>query len=563
MNYRQLINTVSLLLSFLLLLSKVEAANKKIKLKNVPEGVTIYGTDKDGKVYVANNNTISVPNNKIDWFSLYAVNSEGQLLGPVVTNNTSNARQFLSKKSFTANKINLKIGSLGSGNYITTNLASKYFKSSGVALADIPQFGLNSLAASSRTVKASAALDYDADRDGVVNGLDTDVDGDGISNSADDSNDIQGSELRALDEPSIDVPYTAMYLNIEQTVNWHKSGTLSNTDIDNTIAAENVFSVSFFFSPPNGADVESITGGYVECSTALEYCRPSSSGTPGTAVYSGFTEGDQSLPGQLWANLTASGREYSLEQFTLNGGYSAIAASIQPRVGINSFRPGDNYTINYTNADGDVVSRSTLTLPPYFLTVPAIRTYNTTSNDSADDQLVDYSASPIIGTNSNPIVLATSGDFSGKLRLVAYRLQRLATSDESAVDGSEYKDTGSLNYGVVINNNSGEYTCGELYSNLSSTLTELPSRGEGGGFRTDTGANIWPLVDGSSDYSPSSNADSTVVGNNTIAFTVDLASCLDRNGLTPGIHRVTLMAAGPTFRSGANRAAQIFYVDIP
>ncbi len=137
------------------------------------------------------------------------------------------------------------------------------------------------------------------------------------------------------------------------------------------------------------ADDDGITGGYAVCPDQLEYCRPTSAGAS-TGIYSGFSEGDNSLQGQLWSSLTDSGQENSLENLPISGGGATWAAAIQPRVGRDRFRPGDSYRVDFVDEDNSVVARKALTLPPYFLTVPAVRSYNVTDNDASNDVLVDY-----------------------------------------------------------------------------------------------------------------------------------------------------------------------------
>lgn len=71
------------------------------------------------------------------------------------------------------------------------------------------------------------------------------------------------------------------------------------------------------------------------CGGGLTYCSPSS---VGTAVYSGFSEGDNLIKGSLWSDLTASGSSYSLENLNIGGGGVTWAAVIEPRVGTNETR---------------------------------------------------------------------------------------------------------------------------------------------------------------------------------------------------------------------------------
>ena len=434
--------------------------------------------------------------------------------------------------------------------------------------------GLN-VAKASRCVPGKLAA-ADLDCDGVVNALDADVNGNGISNIVEGRGSRSPAVIRASEngggngggnrdgqgrqeQPDISVPFTTLYLSMGQSVNWHLTGAINPTSIDAIIGGENQFAIAFFFSPRSGSGA--VTGGHVVCDTSLVYCRPTVGADTGTAIYSGFMEGDRSLVGRRWSDIRTDGSEYSLEAFNV-GPNTAVAASIQPRVGTAAFRAGDNYRVDFTNAAGAVVESTTLTLPPYFVTVPAIRSFNTASSDAGSDTLVAYGDGNALGSSSsNPIVLASTGEFAGKLRLSVWRLQRQAVGGETAA--AAYFDYGHLNYGVVINNNSGEYTCGGLYESLSSTLTEASSQGRGGSYLTRDGATIWPLVDSADDYAPSAATDPATIRSNTIEFSVNLSACLARNGLGSGVHQVTLMAAGGDTGHGSNRAAQTFYVSFP
>lgn len=512
---------------------------------------------------------INIPTSSISGTSFYAVNG-GRLVGPVLAPSRTKGLIFLGKKltsptgqSITNLRLTLKVP-VAEKSYAELQRAPQgkvFNKSLKYTPSNIPQYGLNSSSsAGANALVRTTAVRGDSDGDGVVDRLDTDVDGDGINNLADSSS-VSSSSLSALDGESIDVPFTALYLGVSDAVNWHLNGGLDASTIDAVIGGENKFSVAFFFAIPPGSGT-TITGGHVVCGSSLTYCKPTDGSGTGTGVYSGFSEGNQSLPGRLWSSIDTDGKEYSLENFSVGSSSDSVyAASIQPRVGTSAFRPGDNYRVDFTNSRGAVVSSTTLTLPPYFVTVPVIRSYNTTSNDAGGDTLLDHTDPFAPGTsNGNPIVLSNSGDFSGKLRVNLFRLQRMAVGSESS---NGFMDVGHLNYGVLIENNSAEYSCGELYSSLSSTLSETSSQGTGGSFRSSDGAKLWPLVDSSDDYEPSNASDSTSIGNNTVSFTIDLSACRARNGLSPGVHNVNIFAAGADTGHGANRAAQRFAVNIP
>ncbi len=535
------------------------------------DGTLYPGTTSGEKV------SFTVPNNKFSGASLVAFKG-GQLVGSVGVVKSGKLRFRLSgspknQKNQALNKLTIKLNSWSEGvPYVTTSIKGKIFAATGAATtSDIKNLGLNIGAgqtsvgrlAQRRRISAISGAAADSDGDTMLDLYDVDADGDGIIDIADASVQASGAGIREV-STGVALPFTTLFLSMADTVNWHITGQIDAAEIDAIIGGENKFSIAFFFGfPGDGPDADlatSISGGYAVCPDELEYCRPTSVGAS-SGVYSGFSDGDSSLTGQLWSSLTASGHENSLESLSSGQNQATWAASIQPRVGVDKFRPGDTYRVDFVSASDEVLARKALTLPPYFVTVPALRAYNTTSSDASSDVLVDYTDTSSPGMNmGNPIVLSSVGDFAGKVRFNVWRLQRAAVS---GLETGDYRDFGHLNYGVIISNNSGEFTCGGLYEGLSSSLSELPSQGTGGSFQSNAGALLWPLVDSADDYEPSAATDSTTVGNNTIAFTVDLSDCLARNSLSPGTHMVTLTAAGADTGHGSNRGAQMIYVTIP
>jgi hypothetical protein len=458
------------------------------------------------------------------------------------------------KRNKDLRKIALRLNPVAAGAAYVSARANGVVFSGGVATSKITNLGLNPASAQSASgVRIRSA--QDSDGDSVPDIYDVDADGDSIIDIADSNVEAQRDSVTAL-------PFTTLFLPLQSTVNWHINNSLNQSAIDAIIGGENLFSIAYFFNFPSDGPTASlasnIAGARVVCSDDLTYCSPSS---PGTAIYSGFSESNNSIRGALWSTLNASGAPYSLERLNISGGGAVWAAGVQPRVGTTQFRPGDSYRVDFVNNSGSIIARRALTLPPYFVTAPALRAFNGTDNDAGNDTLINYSNSSGPGmTQGSAIAIANSGSFSGKLRMNIWRLQRLAVEP---LESGQYRDFGHLNYGVMINNNSGEFTCGGLYEGLSSTLTERSSQGNGGSYQSNQGALLWPLVDSSDDYLPSSASDSTTIGNNTISLTVNLTECRIRNGLAPGAHQITITAAGADTGNGANRAAQMLWVNIP
>lgn len=523
-------------------------------------GTVFAGKRKGAKI------DVSVPTSSLRDTSFFA-SFQGKQIGPLLEVKGNKAYLVLNK-SITDKKtkkvlkaVSLKLSSVASnGSYVTLKTAPDgvFNRKYSYAPSSFSVLGLNS--SSTSRIRAVKKAPGDSDGDGVVDSLDVDKDGDGINDIADADTvlvPVKSKGLTVQAEDGADSPFTSMYLALNNTINWHITGGLTRSQIDATVGGENIFAMAFYTNL-SGPEATGVSGGHLICSESIEYCRPSG----GTAVYSGFSDGDSSLAGRLWSGITTDGSPYSLERMNNGGGGDGeaitLAGSFQPRVGTDRFFPGQNFRLDFTNSSRSVVLSKNFTLPLFFTTVPALKSFGV-STDSSGDSNLDYASASIPGTFGNPIVLASSGDFAGKLRVKAWRLQRQAVTPLET--GSEYRDYGHLNYGVLINNSNGEFTCGGLYSNLSSTLTESPSAGANGGFSSRDGALLWPLVDSASDYEPSNAA--ALESANTIQFTVDLKSCLTRNGLSAGTHTVTLIAAGASFRNGANRAGQMFSVTVP
>lgn len=383
-----------------------------------------------------------------------------------------------------------------------------------------------------RRVGAAESGD-DTDRDGVLDVFDADDDGDLVADYADP----ESAATTAADSP-----YSALYLSLPAAINLN-AAEIFISDVDEVIRGENTFSVTLYQSL-GGEQYSSVTGGHVICNDAMLYCRSSSAGG-GTAIYSGVSESDQSLVGGLWTDLNTNGSGYP--NFEYLESRQAVVASFQPRVGLEDIRPGHVFSVELTDGDGTVVERKSMSLPPYFVTVPAAKSYDAGSGVQTIEYPADNStpgASP-----GNPIVLTSEGE----LTLSLWRPQRTAISESEEED---FMDMGHLHYGVLIGNLSQEGTCAGYYSNLSSDLSENPDAlGNGGSPFSHEGARLWPLDDAADDAAPDDE--------NTIEFTVNLKDCLARIGEAPGTYPISLTAAGEDFRNGANRAAVTIYVTIP
>ena len=400
-------------------------------------------------------------------------------------------------------------------------------KPTGAGSLGVIQGGSSSSKLRSAKVSASNSSNPgdDTDADGIINAVDADDNGNGILDSADPAS------------AGTDTPYVGIVFDFGTTLNaWVRSG-LSDAAIDALVSGENAFSSTLFISLPQ---TSSIDGGYIVCGDALTYCRPN---TP-LGYSGGVSESSDRYRGPMSSLLNSRG--YPILERISVGGRPAIVLSMQPRVGRDTFRAGDLYRVVLTSGTREVSSR-TFALPPYFVSIPAMKEY--TANGTTT--VVDYnSVSPTGGDipgrfPGNPIVLGSDG----LLRLTAWRPQREPLGSETG-----YQDFGGLNYGVIVDQL--QATCSGFYSNVTSELVERSDGlGEGGSPFSQQGARLQPLVDQVPDRPANIS--------NTLSFTVDLKSCLARAGGTPGTHRVSFTAAGTDLTGGANAGTQSFYVAIP
>lgn len=513
-------------------------------------GYSIYLLSRDGSsktASIGSNNRFKISGltkAKLKNASLQLIDPDGRYFGPVVLQNKKNkvsttfsGRLGKSQKTIALGKITLKnsYGTLTAKN--SANLSALVTKSAVNAVDGKPvgagEFGLVLSTATSSGIKVNSVDQQgsgeDSDLDGIPNAFDADADGDLVLNSTDP--DSQGGE----------VPYTSLFLDFRGTLNSNVRSGLTDAAIDAVIGGENKFGIAAFIALPEDV-APNVTGGYVVCDNSLAYCRPN---TP-TGYFSGVTESSPDFRGRPWIELLTSDGFPRMEIIQLSGG-KAVVASFQPRVGRAQFRPGDVLRAVLTSDTRELGSK-TFTLEPYFVSVPAIQSYNAGLGIvSIDYNAVSESSGSIPGVSpSDPIILSSTGQLS----LTFWRPQRQAIrSDETG-----FYDWGNNNYGVVIGE--AQATCAGLYSNVSLELIEDTSPlGEESSVFFNRGANGYPYRDSLGDRAASVS--------NTLSMTVDLKTCLSRAGRSPGTYYVTLSAAGESVTGGQSVAAQGFYVQIP
>lgn len=475
--------------------------------------------------------------------SMQLVGPDGAYFGPVVLGGKSNkvsvafSADTSTPAALSLGQVQIKDGFAKVKNFPNKKFVSKAnvtavaFKPEGAGNLGLAAPGSTSALTLKLPKVAAEELEnpgLDPDRDGLPSVVDADDDGDGILDAVDS------------DSEGLDVPMTSLNLDFRRSINSHVRSGLSDEIIDAVIGGENAFSLSLFFSQPQGSTVD---GGYVVCPDSLVYCRQN---TP-TAFYGGVSESTTEFRNKLWTELLNADGYPRMENLTIGGSFQAIVASIQPRVGRDQFRPGDILRAVLTSGS-TVVSSKTLAVAPYFVSVPAIKEYNAGFGTvQVDYASVNAESGSIPGVSEgDPIVLSGTGD----LTVNFWRPQRTSIrSDESG-----YLDIGGLKYGLVIG--SAQATCAGLYTNVSSELVEdTDALGTGGSPFANQGANLDPYTD--------SIADRPADVANLLSFTVNLKDCLARAGLSAGTYGIALEASGPDVTGGRITAAQGFYVQIP
>lgn len=510
-------------------------------------GYTVYFVEKGGRTasaVVKSNGRFSfsrVTKAKLKSATLQMSDTDGSYAGPIVLSGTGTkvATSFSGKlansrqKKISLGRITLKAGYAALSRQASRSLGVVVARATTRAAGGKP-IGAGELGLVTDAVpegvrasfaESSAEAGADEDRDGIPSAFDADDDGDLILDPSDP------------DSAGSDVPYTSMILDLRTSMNEHVRDGLTDAAIDATIGGENLFVLATFISLPSQQS-SLATGGYIVCNNALSYCRRS---TP-LAQSSGVSESSEEFRGVPWSGLLTAAGYPRMEKINSLG---AVVAAIEPRVGRSQFRPGDVYEAVVTSGTGEV-TRKTFTVAPYFVSAPALKSYDA----GAGEVTVDYnSVSPTSGSipgasPGDPIVLPPSG----LLTMTFWRPQRAAIrSDEAG-----YYDWGNLNYGVTVGDI--QATCAGLFSNVSSELIEDTTPfGTGDSVFFNQGANGSPYRDSAGDRP-------AVVGN-TLTFTLNVKACATRaGGSGTGTSEIALEAKGEQVTGGQTTARQRIYV---
>ncbi len=411
--------------------------------------------------------------------------------------------------------------------YVDTDSAGKPIGAGKLGLVST-QGGLrrHRLARLAHDGQGGAELGADTDGDGIPDAYDADDDGDRV---------LDGSDADSASNGSI---HTGLRLTLGDALNVNATG-VTPAEIDAMFSGADRFGMIFWFYRFEGPLFEgrSITGAHVDC-LGLPYC---GAGSP-TAVIGHVSESSPSTPnGVGWDTFNTDGSPNNLEQIIRSSDptHPVWAASVQPRAVTSQIQPGDAYNVVFDTDAGPVTVPTSL--GGYFVTVPAIKSYDAGAGEVAINYPVDGSTPGVNG--SNPIVLSGS-----TLRLTFWRPQRAAIA---GAESGAYVDMGHLHYSIPMETSSQEFECAAEISDLSPTLTT-------GWTSSDTMAPaLFPLTDSSDDAAPDAS--------NTLSFTIDLGACLVRHGLgTSGAQlRGPLTAIGEPTSGGADSAVQQMEVLLP
>ena len=433
---------------------------------------------------------------------------------------------------------------------------------------------------------AASALSPRAGSDVTVTGPGGDQDSDGIPNSFD----VDDNGNRSLDavDPNSSVtaaanPWSDIRFDFTgggAAFNAGLASPPSLTDVATAIGGDQGhYGLWFFLSEETLKAAAGATASLdwvrVDCGT-LQYCGQNADGTAVTysssfgvigEAQSAFTSafGDGQV---LWSAV--DGAAFNCPSGTTNGKFTRSDANLngtaplngmiltcrnngrgteriwnamlKPQTGsatLSTYTPGDVYTIQYKVHGDAVLHTYTMTLAPYFLTVPG---------------LVRLNGSTSLPTTNGETILP---DADGKLSMVFHRPQRAALAGETNYDGSAatFMDIGGLHYGFIIGAENTEFGCGPTYyTGLQGLTTDAI---------TSDGQNLWPTSDAMK-TDRQVDAPGTTDAPDTLTLKVDLAGCLAamkvKFGHTIDMSNsyVTLTAAGEFLTGGANRSTLMF-----
>ncbi|MCB0319402.1 MAG: hypothetical protein KDD60_00670 [Bdellovibrionales bacterium] len=430
--------------------------------------------------------------------SLQLLSSSGSYYGPVVMGGRTSANTHLNGS--TGNIGELKLND-GFATVRRSRRRSRLFNSKRVSFNSTTgtpgsgKLGLVQVQSSaSRFVSrasGNARPGIDSDRDGIPNAFDVDDNGDLVFDSVDpaafDFNDLFPEVFSDL---SVEM-YETLNINAAE---------VSTEDIDDLIY--NNLSLVFLVIP-NEVEVTSVD---LDCS-GLPYCNSET----GTAVIRGPQESPNLPIGELLRNFDNNSNGYP--DLATRSNPSGFEIGFFPRVKTRDIASGDSYIFHIATTKG--LRRIPVTLPYYFVTTTALASYD----DGSGIKEISYPVSQEgAGSPASPITLASTS-----LTVNVWRPQRPAIA---GAESGSYVDMGGLQYGVYLAVDSDVYRCAPADFSQPSPELEFLTSAE------DTSTREAIFRDTSVDRSPSSQ--------NVLSYTIDLQSCLSRNGQSTNGKRIIL-----------------------
>ncbi len=499
----QLTLNLFLLITAIVLVFSIDAhaASAKGKLiTSTPENYKIVAVNKNGSASVATvaaSGKFSVKVKK--GTTLQLVDSTGRYKGPIVSAKGSQAYATLSGKGGNIGSFKLKTGfAVGKYNTKTTPFFSakpKIAFNSSTGPRGANKFGFVQVQASKRAARkvktqaAQAQEGQDSDSDGLPDLLDIDDDGDLKLDIVD--------EVEHTDSEFQGETTSTLRLDLVDSLNVN-AGSISDTLIDQLISEHLILSIGI---RNNGT--KTISAVNVDCQ-ALSYCA-AEDGSATIRMDNGPLAEDA-----LWTGYDPDAD--GLPNLQIVDDFVDATIRVRPHASPDELRTGDTILMSVKNTDNSTVSVPAI-IPFVFLTGPALKEF--TNNGSTTSISYPVSAGAAGTSSSNAFALT-----NGSVALTFWKPQR------KNIEGAEsegYYDLGGLSYGVSLSVGSGVYTCNaDEYSGLSSTLTK----------RTEAVLGTSALRD--------SALDSVASASNTLSYTIDMATCLSRQGVSTSGAVVTM-----------------------
>lgn len=520
-------NTRAVISTFLLIgLTSIDAqaAPVKGKVKGTnPSQYSILAIKKNGQSAVkplSNNGNFSL--NVSKGMTLHLVDSNSRYFGPIVASKGSKGYASLSGKKGSLGNITVKASFATVPYGKVQNLMNKkpvvnFSKTTGTSGAG--KFGLVSL--TSQAVGASSVVHAaesdafpgeDTDFDGLPNVLDIDDDGDLVL-------DVSDADTGSTPEYRADLTST-LRTTLPTTVNKNIPGTTDST-IDSALSDGMILGFNF----RSNSTTNQLTAVNVDCGS-LSYC---AEGTTSATIRSDNLSQLENTP---WTAYDPDND--GLPNLEINSTTYAYVG-VKPHANRSSIKPGDVLNFIATGSTSSVTIP--VMIPFYFSTGPALVQYSAGNvSGSISYPVTDGGVGTTVG---NPIVLG-----SGAMTMTFFKPQR------PPVEGAETTDVdnGNLFYGLYLSpsgSTGSPLLCKPSeYSDASSGLEKNSN--------SDT-ETINALFDTSADAAASSE--------HTISFTIDLATCLSRQGVSTSGATVYI-DLNATTRSG-DQTSQSFYVRLP